>query len=155
MTELDTLYNTLGADTTTDRCLRLYRAASICHLYRPEVSGALAACYEQGKWYLSADGELARIYWAHRQGYTVPAEMPENAVFRPIFAAARNSLNSYGNPLFPQFEEIQYWTSTEYNNENAWKIIFGNGENWRGHKSASYGKARVRPCCAISKQSLL
>ena len=95
-----------------------YPAASLCNAYQPGVKAGetLADCFKQGKWFLPADGDLARMYWLHRQGYTYT----EDGEKTPLQNATENG-------VFTAFSGAIYWSSTEYNEANAWYVNFSDG----------------------------
>ena len=95
-----------------------YPAASLCNAYVPGVKKdeQLAECFQQGRWFLPAEGDLMRMYWYHRLGYGYD----ENGLPQPL----RNA-NVLG--LFSAFSNNWYWSSTEYNQNGAWYVHFSNG----------------------------
>ncbi len=86
-----------------------YPAASLCNCYEPGVKQGetLADKFKAGKWFLPSEGELARIYWYHRQGYEVGAT---DAIFAQAVADGRMTAMS----------NTWYWSSTEGSQSYAW-----------------------------------
>ena len=157
LAELDEKYNEFAADSNSeDYILRLYyyRAASICNFYEPSVmeGEVLADAYKQGNWYLPSEGELSRLYWYHRKGYTIPDTEPENDHSIPIFAKPRNLVDNNGDTLFPQITNSWHWSSTEYYYNSSWYIYFygGSGGNCHHRYNAHY----VVPVAAIEKSKV-
>lgn len=154
--ELDERYNEFAADSASeDYILRLYyyRAASVCNFYEPSVMDGeeLADAYKQGNWYLPAEGELSRLYWYHRKGYTIPETTPEYDHSIPIFAKPRNLLDANGDTLFPPLVADWHWSSTEYNYQTSWGIYFGSGGAYNGNRSST---GCVVPVVAIEKSKV-
>jgi hypothetical protein len=153
---LDAQYNKYNADSSSDDyALRLYyyRAASLCNFYQPAVKEGetLHESYSQGQWYLPAEGELARIYWWHRQGYTIPDEEPENFVDKPIFAEAYNQVQTSGNRTFAAYVNTWYWASTEVSYGSSWYLHFYSG---LADSYSRYNLSAVCPVAAIEKSKL-
>lgn len=156
LAELDEKYNEFAADSNSeDYILRLYyyRAASICNFYEPSVmeGEVLADAYKQGNWYLPSEGELSRLYWYHRKGYTIPDTEPEYDHSIPIFAKPRNLVDNNGDTLFPQIPNSWHWSSTEYNYQTSWYIGFGSGSACYNHR---YYHHYVVPVAAIEKSKV-
>ena len=154
--ELDERYNEFAADSASeDYILRLYyyRAASVCNFYEPSVMDGeeLADAYKQGNWYLPAEGELSRLYWYHRKGYTFPETTPEYDHSIPIFAKPRNLLDANGDTLFPPFVADWHWSSTEYNYQTSWGIHFGLGYAYCSNRGIN---GLVVPVVAIEKSKV-
>ena len=154
--ELDERYNEFAADSSSeDYILRLYyyRAASVCNFYEPAVMEGeeLIDEYKQGNWYLPAEGELSRLYWYHRKGYTIPETPPEYEHSIPIFAKPRNLLDANGDTLFPQFIADWHWSSTEYNYQTSWVISFYYGYASNGTRDFNI---LVVPVVAIEKSKV-
>ena len=156
LAELDEKYNEFAADSNSeDYILRLYyyRAASICNFYEPSVmeGEVLADAYKQGNWYLPSEGELSRLYWYHRKGYTIPDTEPEYDHSIPIFAKPRNLVDNNGDTLFPQITNGWHWSSTEYYYNSSWIIYFYSGYAYSNYcNDADY----VVPVSAIEKSKV-
>ena len=156
LAELDEKYNEFAADSNSeDYILRLYyyRAASICNFYEPSVmeGEVLADAYKQGNWYLPSEGELSRLYWYHRKGYTIPDTEPEYDHSIPIFAKPRNLVDNNGDTLFPQITNSWHWSSTEYSALYSWGIGFGSG--YAGYVTRD-SNICVVPVAAIEKSKV-
>lgn len=156
LAELDEKYNEFAADSNSeDYILRLYyyRAASICNFYEPSVmeGEVLADAYKQGNWYLPSEGELSRLYWYHRKGYTIPDTEPEYDHSIPIFAKPRNLVDNNGDTLFPQITNSWHWSSTEYAYNSSWGIGFYSGyASYTNRHFSNY----VVPVAAIEKSKV-
>ena len=84
-------------------------------------------------WFLPSIGDLARIYWYHRQGYDATTE---NAIFaKPMSETG-----------FTQFSSSSHWSSTEYSSTYSWYVFFSDGYISNGYKCISHV---VRPCVAF------
>lgn len=156
LAELDEKYNEFAADSNSeDYILRLYyyRAASICNFYEPSVmeGEVLADAYKQGNWYLPSEGELSRLYWYHRKGYTIPDTEPEYDHSIPIFAKPRNLVDNNGDTLFPQITNSWHWSSTEYAYNSSWGIGFISGNAYIITRN---GLSYVVPVAAIEKSKV-
>ena len=156
LAELDEKYNEFAADSNSeDYILRLYyyRAASICNFYEPSVmeGEVLADAYKQGNWYLPSEGELSRLYWYHRKGYTIPDTEPEYDHSIPIFAKPRNLVDNNGDTLFPQITNGWHWSSTEYYYNSSWNINFHSGN---ADDNNRYDANYVVPVSAIEKSKV-
>tara|TARA_B110000240_G_scaffold117656_1_gene131717 strand:+ start:116 stop:361 length:246 start_codon:yes stop_codon:yes gene_type:complete len=42
------------------------------------------------------------------------------------------------------FSNEDYWSSTEYDNEDAWTQYFWNGDQWHDYKNSTYAVRAVR-----------
>lgn len=157
LAELDEKYNEFAADSNSeDYILRLYyyRAASICNFYEPSVmeGEVLADAYKQGNWYLPSEGELSRLYWYHRKGYTIPDTEPEYDHSIPIFAKPRNLVDNNGDTLFPQITNSWHWSSTEFSALYSWHIGFHSSYAYGYGGRSNYGY--VVPVAAIEKSKV-
>ena len=93
-------------------------------------------------WFLPASGDLARLYWYHRQGYD-PSEKNENA----IFAKADSEMGSTSGVVnFTRFPSSYHWSSSESSSNDSWYVDFGDGGFSNGYKFGGYV---VRPCVAF------
>lgn len=116
-----------------------YPAASYCNAYVPVISKSskLAECLGEGHWFLFSIGELARIAWYVKKGYTVGAE---NNIFAQ--AVKDNVFHKMANSL--------YLSSSEYSEISAHALNFGEygfsaNTTW-GYKVNSYN---IRPIVAL------
>lgn len=111
-----------------------YPAASLCNAYEPSVKTGetLADCFKQGKWFLPAEGDLARMYWLHHFGYTY-LEDGEKAPLQS--AAAAGVLTAFSNSW--------YWSSTEGSENGAWNVYFSNGNTGSSLKCTGYAVRAV------------
>lgn len=112
-----------------------YPAPSLCHAYQPTVKTGevLSPLFLAGKWFLPASGDLFRLIWYARKGYTVDTD---NA----IFAIAKT------NAVFTAFTSTYYWAATEYSSYYAWYAGFSDGNTSYGSKCYS---SRVRAVVAF------
>ena len=112
-----------------------YPAASLCNCYEPGVKPGetLADCFKAGRWFLPSEGELARIYWYHRQGYEV-------GTIDAIFAQAVN------DGRMTAMANNWYWSSTEYSQSVAWIVGFSNGYT---NGNSKYNSSAVRAVAAF------
>ena len=112
-----------------------YPAASLCNCYEPGVKQGetLADKFKAGKWFLPSEGELARIYWYHRQGYTVGAT---DAIFAQAVADGRMTAMS----------NAWHWSSTENSQSNAWNVGFSDGNT---NLNSKYDSVAVRAVAAF------
>ena len=117
-----------------------YPAASKCYAYDPTVLKTLKEGEELNdklsihNWFLPASGDLARLYWYHRQGYETTKE---NA----IFAKPKSEVN------FTQFPSLSHWSSTEGYSNSSLYINFNDGNlSYYYYKSNGFV---VRPCVAF------
>jgi len=85
---------------------------------------AASSCQQYSKglygWYLPAEGELALLWAIHRTGIICKET----------------------HDKFVDFEEFGYWTSTEYDESEAWYINFFSGMTTKNSKNSMYN---VRP----------
>jgi hypothetical protein len=116
-----------------------YPAASYCNAYVPVISKSskLAECLGEGHWFLFSIGELARIAWYAKKGYTVGAE-------NNIFAQAVK------DNVFHKMANSFYLSSSEYSEISAHALNFGEyvfsaNTTW-GYKVNSYN---IRPIVAL------
>ena len=112
-----------------------YPAASLCHAYQPNVKTdeVLSPLFLAGRWALPGEGDLSRLCWYHRKGYT---EGVENAIF------AKGRVDG----VFTQFTNTWYWSASEYSRCSAWYVGFSDG----GTDSISkYTSGRVRAVVAF------
>ena len=95
-----------------------YPAASLCNAYEPGVKATeeLAPQFRQGKWFLPAAGDLCRMYWLHRQGYTYT----EDGERPPLMNAAVNG-------ILTAISNTWYWSSTENGQSFVWVVNFSEG----------------------------
>lgn len=109
-----------------------YPAASLCNCYEPGVKPGetLSDKFKAGKWFLPSEGELARIYWYHSQGYEVGT--PD-----AIFAQAVN------DGRMTAMSNSWYWSSTEYSQNGAWLVNFSDGYTGSIYKYLSYAVRAV------------
>ena len=122
-----------------------YPAASKCYAYDPSISKALKNGEELSEklsahnWFLPSSGDLARLYWYHRQGYELTGE---NAIFaKPLSEAG-----------FTQFPSSVHWSSTEDISTNSWNVSFSDGHISGSGIYAHLNKSNrlvVRPCVAF------
>lgn len=77
-----------------------YKPATACSLYSTEGTNS-------GDWYLPAIGELAYIM--------------------PRFTVIQNSLTKLGNKALALVDNYYYWSSTEYDSDNAYRLHTTNG----------------------------
>ena len=119
-----------------------YPAASKCYAYDPSISKALKNGEELSEklsahnWFLPSSGDLARLYWYHRQGYELTGE---NAIFaKPLSEAG-----------FTQFPSSNHWSSTEYSSTYSWNVSFSDGYFNTTTYGAKYNSNVVRPCVAF------
>lgn len=111
-----------------------YPAASLCNAYQPGVktTETLAPCFRQGKWFLPAGGDLCRMYWLHRQGYT----FTEDGERPPL-------MNAVVNGILTALSNAVYWSSTENSQGFAWYVNFSSGNVYYGGKYAGYAVRAV------------
>ena len=116
-----------------------YPAASKCYAYDPTIFSSLKEGEELNEkfsihnWFLPSIGDLARLYWYHRQGYDTNTE---NAIFaKPMSESG-----------FKQFSSSNHWSSTECSSASSWFVGFSDGRIGNTNKSSSYV---VRPCVAF------
>ena len=111
-----------------------YPAASLCNAYEPGVKTGetLAECFQRGKWFLPASGDLCRLYWLHRQSYTYD----EDGNTTPLQSATMQG-------IFTAFSSANYWSSTEYSEYSAWIVIFGSGNVSSSNKYNGYAVRAV------------
>jgi hypothetical protein len=111
-----------------------YPAASLCNAYVPGVKKdeQLAECFQQGRWFLPAEGDLMRMYWYHRLGYGYD----ENGLPQPL-------RNAQVLGLFTAFANTWYWSSTEYNQNLAWIVYFSHGNSFYNLKYNAYAVRAV------------
>ena len=114
-----------------------YPAASLCNAYEPGVKSGetLADCFKQGKWFLPAEGDLARMYWLHHFGYTYD----EDGAKTPLQNAAEAG-------VLTAISNTWYWSSTELSEYSAWYVNFSNGTTYNFIK---YGSTAVRAVAAF------
>lgn len=120
-----------------------YPAASKCYAYDPTVFKTLKEGEELNdklsvhNWFLPSIGDLARIYWYHRQGYDVTTE---NAIFaKPMSETG-----------FTQFSSSSHWSSTEGSSTNSWYVGFSDGGIYgSGYGGNKFSSNVVRPCVAF------
>lgn len=112
-----------------------YPAASLCNCYEPGVKAGeeLADCFKAGRWFLPSEGELARIYWHHLQGYEAETA---DAIFTQAVADGRMTAIS----------NTWHWSSTEYSAFSAWIVYFSGGSTNGNYK---YGRGAVRAVAAF------
>ena len=99
-------------------------AHTLCVADSTDTYAAFEACQAYGEglhgWYLPSEGELALLWSLHRTGV----------------------ISNDTHEAFQNFELFGYWTSTEYDEGNAWYINFYSGITARNSKRSSY---LVRP----------
>ena len=126
----------------------LYPAASHAFAYQPTVATGqtLNAKFTANHWYLPSIGELARICFfscacyenSNNSGYEPAAKTMFGDIFSNAVTAnkfTRYSLSSY------------YWSSSEYNQTNAWSVYFYSSALYYNYKSNTYFV--VRPVAAF------
>ena len=157
LAELNAKHQEFAANAESEEyILRLYyyQAASICNFYEPTIreGETIADAYKQGNWYLPSEGELSRLYWYHRKGYTVLETEPEFEHSIPIFAEPRHMLDGEGMTVFPEIPSDWHWSSTEaWNYTSSWLINFYNGY---ANVSSRYFTGYVLPVVAIEKSKV-
>ena len=116
-----------------------YPAASYCNAYVPVISKSskLAECLGEGHWFLFSIGELARIAWYVKKGYTVGAE-------NNIFAQAVK------DNVFYKMTSSFYLSSSEYSEKSVHaftfsEYTFSDSTTW-GYKVNGYN---IRPIVAL------
>ena len=121
-----------------------YPAASKCYAYDPTVFKTLKEGEELNdklsihNWFLPSIGDLARIYWYHRQGYDVTTE---NAIFaKPMSETG-----------FTQFSSSHHWSSTEGSSNGSWNVNFSDGyiNTFSYPGNGKFYSPVVRPCVAF------
>lgn len=155
-TEWDVLSDciTYVKETYKDAYQEIYfPAASKCYAYDPTVvvdgsysilkdGEVLNDKFSIHNWFLPASGDLARLYWYHRQGYDNTSD--ENA----IFAKAFSEMGSTSGVInFTQFPSSGHWSSSEYNSNDSWYVFFGDGNFYYG--GGKCGGYVVRPIVAF------
>ena len=135
LADLQDLIRDIVADHSNAYREFYYPAASYCFAYEPAVTAneVLNPKFAENNWWLPSSGELARIYWYHKQGYTVGTE---NAIFA----------NAYSKNVFNSFGTATYWSVTEGSATYAWHLLFSSG-NLYG--SLKYYTHSVRAVCAF------
>lgn len=139
--------NTLGSSYPTIYSQYLFPAASHAFAYQPTVATGqtLNEKFTANHWYLPSIGELARLCFFSNQCYSGSSLYNESAgtMFGDIFAAAvaankytRYSLSSY------------YWSSSEFNQANAWNVYFSSG-NVINYGGKYFTYLVVRPVAAF------
>ena len=135
-TEWDVLSDciTYVKETYKDAYQEIYfPAASKCYAYDPTVvvdgsysilkdGEVLNDKFSIHNWFLPASGDLARLYWYHRQGYDNTSD--ENAIFAKAFSEM--GTNS-GVINFTQFPSSVHWSSSETSSNSSWYVGFGDG----------------------------
>ena len=118
-----------------------YPAASKCYAYDPTVFKTLKEGEKLNdklsvhNWFLPSIGDLARIYWYHRQGYDVTTE---NAIFaKPMSETG-----------FTQFSSSDHWSSAENSSTGSWYVSFSVG-TIHDHYYGKFNSIVVRPCVAF------
>lgn len=115
-----------------------YPAGSYCFAYEPKVTSGetLDQRLTAGHWHLPSAGELSRISFYVRHGYT-------HGDAYAIFSGA------YEDSKLTDFTSNRwYWTASEYDGTAAWQVVprDGSADGHYGYKS--YGNA-VRPVVAF------
>ena len=108
-----------------------YPAASYANAYEPRLlrsTEQLSDKFKAGKWFLPSGGELGRLYFYHSKGYAGA----EHAIFTAAVQAG----------IFTQFSASVFWSSSEYNETNAWFVYFSSGYVYSYYKYLS-GVARA------------
>ena len=93
-----------------------YPAASYAYAYQPALlrqTEVLDDRFKAGKWFLPSGGELGRLFWYHSKGYAGG----DHAIFTAAVQAG----------IFTQFSASYFWSSSEYNEGNAWGAYFSSG----------------------------
>ena len=139
---LDRLISAIIAANSNNNNYREYYfpAASYCHAYEPTVRSyeTLHDKFKAHKWFLPAAGELARMmfYWLRTQDET--SAISKYNAFKAAKAAGKIS-----------FSNDWYWSSTEYNANNAWGVGGGSGVVYHGTDGNKGRSHIVRPVCAF------
>lgn len=115
-----------------------FPAASKCYAYCPKVKEGekLSDKFNIHNWFLPCSGDLFRMYWYHRQGYT---EETDTAIFTKPTQDMGNDFTGLGT-------SSAYWSSCEYFANNAWFVWFGTGQIYFYNKSFAHA---VRPLIAF------
>ena len=139
-----------------------YPAAYACHVYTPigVDDSMLDEQYKQGHWMLPSEGLLARIFNFKYNSMGRPKttagsavsgsistsyanENPSKESLLPLFANLMKRINDtpsvIDRPSFDYPGTSHYWSSTEYNPNIAWGVIFGSGYvTYNGKYSTTY-----------------
>ena len=122
----------------------LYPAASECFAYEPTIATGqtLNAKFTANHWYMPSIGELCRLCFLGMYCYNQSSLYDANAysIFGDIFKNAADA------GVFTRFSASYHWSSSEYIQNYAGSVYFGNGGIYNNYK---YNNLVVRPCAAF------